>query len=118
MKTDPLVKERIHSVSQKIIRWPLTTKHIQLIRMIISNVVPGLDGDSRWMSVMCFPDDTHCKKNCAQGDHIWETVGSNIKEILLTRESSKIDLAGNLICMSKEQGKGSTEIPHAIFKAL
>jgi len=57
MKAYPLVKERIHSVSQKIIRLPPNPKHIHLIRKIISNVVPGLDVDSRWNSIMHFPDD-------------------------------------------------------------
>lgn len=47
-KTDPLAKEGIHSVSQKIIRLPQNQKHIHLIRKMISNVLHGLDEDSRW----------------------------------------------------------------------
>lgn len=61
MKTYPLVKERIHSISQKIIRLHANPKHIHLIRKIISNVVHWLDVDSRWTcrwtSIMYFPDD-------------------------------------------------------------
>ena len=57
----PSDKERIHSVSQNIIRLPPNQKHIHLIRKIISNVVHELDVDSRWTcrwtAIIYFPDD-------------------------------------------------------------
>lgn len=94
MKTYPLVKERTHPVSQKIIRSPPNPKHIHLIRKIISNVVHGLDVDSRWtcrwVFLMYFPDDKvypqiqnsrlHYKATYAQGNCTWKMVGKMIKQ--------------------------------------
>lgn len=64
-------------------------KHIHLIRKIISDVVHGLDVDSRWTctwtSIMYFPDDKihlqilnsqlHCKATYAQRNYIWKITG-------------------------------------------
>lgn len=110
MKTYPLVKERIHSVSQKIIRLPPNPKHIHLIRKIISNVVHGLDVDSRWTSrwtsLMYFPDDKiypqiqnpqlHRKATYAQRNYIWKMAGKTISNKLISARENRKKVRGQI----------------------
>lgn len=99
MKTYPLVKGRIHSISQKIIRLPPNPKHIHLIRKIISDVVHGLDVDSRWTcrwtSIMYFPDDKlypqiqNSQATYAQWNYIWKMAGKMISSKLISARMNR-----------------------------